>query len=208
MLIVKSPRRVCVFRGDEEPFDAFHPRYIGARTGCDVVGFWFTSSRRAAEYFGDCIRVFLLALPSFLEASREEFIEAKQGPAWWARRARDEGLGGVILRDIEDGDTISDVYCVLDPAHILPSSKAGVVRHAGELDIEHAVLAQRQTRYSICPDCGQRKVIFVTRRRGEDGAYCVRNVCGFNFYTNSDSVIDHEAEERWKTVNPGREVGT
>ena len=105
-----SENRYVVYRGDDEVFPSFDYSKIGK-----APGFWFSDDPYAANFYGEHVRKFEIELHNPLEVSPDEFIKHyPHGPTYWAKEALFRGHDGVIIHDIEDGDTISTVYCVFD----------------------------------------------------------------------------------------------
>lgn len=110
-----NENRYVVYRGDDKEFTSFDYSKIGKATGGDTNGFWFSDDPHAANFYGEHVRKFEIELHNPLEVSREDFIKHyPNGPTYWAREALFRGHDGVIIHDIQDGDTISTVYCVFD----------------------------------------------------------------------------------------------
>jgi len=114
-----------LYHGTEHAFNTFSLARIGCMTGCNTHGFWFTDNRKAADYYhsgaecGGRVITALLVMENPLLVSSEDFAKHyPHGPASWAKKARERGHDGVILRDILDGDTRSTVYAVFSPNQI------------------------------------------------------------------------------------------
>ncbi len=63
-----------------------------------------------------------------------------------------------------------------------------------------------RTRYTRCPDCGRKTVIWSAGRNGTDGYYCKwrcwkQGGCSFGFYQYSGAAIDKRNEKRWLAAN-------
>lgn len=114
-------KEILVYRGDEKRFQKFDHRFIGRSTGIDTVGFWFSNSKDAAEFFGPHVRAFNITMNNPLVVTSQQFIDAyPRGPAYFARLAKKSGYDGLVIQDIIDGDKESTVYCVFDASQITP----------------------------------------------------------------------------------------
>lgn len=63
--------------------------------------------------------------------------------------------------------------------------------------------------YTVCPDCGRRKIVFRFGKDGCDFYICTRRVCQFSFYTDSGAstaLIDTLNSARWRKANNMAEV--
>ena len=110
---------ILVFRGDDDPFPKFDYSKIGKSTGADTVGFWFTDSSDAAEFYGQHVRKFKINLFNPMHVTSKDFVDHyPNGPSFWAQTAMQKGHDGVIIHDITDGDRQSTVYCVFDDSQI------------------------------------------------------------------------------------------
>lgn len=58
-----------------------------------------------------------------------------------------------------------------------------------------------EDKYSYCPICGRKTVYFVMRANGEDGYMCRMKNCDFEFFTQGDSRIDRDNEQKWIKAN-------
>lgn len=120
--VTGKPLTKVVFRGDSLPFTKFDKANIGTGLGGENSnGFWFSSSKDAAEYFGPFVRAFEITMKNPLVFSEEEFVKGwPSGPTHFAKIAKQRGHDGVILLNIEDGDRVGDVYCVFSEEQIRP----------------------------------------------------------------------------------------
>jgi hypothetical protein len=116
---------ILAYHGTEHAFDRFDARQIGRMTGSDTRGFWFTSDRNAADYYhsgtecGGRVITARLTMENPLEVTAEQFAASyPHGPPWHVERAILAGHDGLILRQIVDGDTRADVFCVWDAEQI------------------------------------------------------------------------------------------
>ena len=110
-----------VWRGDDVRFKEFDSRKIGTgflgRTR--GIGFWFTDDRGAAGFFGHIVRPFTLFLGSPRIFTADEFRSLyPKGPSDLARMAEVDGHDACVIRDIQDGDRISNVFCVFNAGQI------------------------------------------------------------------------------------------
>jgi hypothetical protein len=113
------PLKHIVFRGDDIEFNDFNPSFIGKSTMSNTEGFWFSSSKDTAQYFGEHVRKFEITMNNPLVFTDEEFSRGyPKGPPEFARIAKRKGHDGVVILNIVDGDRISDVYCVWNISQI------------------------------------------------------------------------------------------
>lgn len=116
-----TPFKGIVYRGDDKKFDKFDYSFIGRSTGAHTVGFWFTDSPEAAEFFGQHVRAFEITMDNPKVVTGQEFAKGyPHGPPKFAADAMQEGHDGVIITDIRDGDRWSTVFCVFDRDQIKP----------------------------------------------------------------------------------------
>ena len=106
------PLKQIVFRGDDTDFSDFDPKFIGRATMSNTEGFWFSSDPEAAQYFGEMVRKFEITMNNPLVFTDEDFRQTHHGPPHFARLAKQQGYDGVVIKNIIDGDMVSDVYCV------------------------------------------------------------------------------------------------
>lgn len=103
------------YHGSEVIFEEFDPQRIGTKTVTRGLGFWFTSNRDAALFFGDKVATVRLNLANTRHVLREEFIEGIRSPLGLASEAYRDGYDSLTIHDITDGDRFSDeVTCVFD----------------------------------------------------------------------------------------------
>ena len=113
-----------VYRGDDEEFAEFDPEKVG-RKGFETVGFWFSGTYDAAEFYGEHVRPFEITMKNPLVFTQEDFRKAyPKGPPWLAQIAKNRGHDGCVILDIMDGDRWSDVYCVFDKNQIKPVTQS------------------------------------------------------------------------------------
>ena len=106
------PLKQIVYRGDDTDFNAFDHKFIGRATMSNTEGFWFSSDPEAAQYFGQLVRKFEITMNNPLVFTDEDFRQTYHGPPHFARLAKQRGHDGVVIKNIVDGDMVSDVYCV------------------------------------------------------------------------------------------------
>lgn len=113
------PIRKVVYRGDDSDFKDFDPNFIGKSTMSNTQGFWFYSSKEAAQFFGEHVRAFEVTMQNPLIINDEDFVKGyPKGPPSFAKMAKEKGHDGIVLLNIVDGDMVSDVYCVWNPSQI------------------------------------------------------------------------------------------
>jgi len=113
-----KPFAKIVYRGDDEAFAEFDPNMIG-RNGYETVGFWFTGTKDAAEFYGEHVRPFKITMNNPLVFTSEDFRKGyPDGPPKFAKLAKNKGHDGAVILNIMDGNMCSDVYCVFDNKNI------------------------------------------------------------------------------------------
>lgn len=114
-----QPLRKVVYRGDDKKFKTFDSSFIGKSTMANTEGFWFSSSKDAAGYYGQHVRPFEISMRNPLVMNDEDFLKGyPKGPPSFAKMAKEQGYDGIVLLNIYDGDMLSDVYCVWNPTQI------------------------------------------------------------------------------------------
>lgn len=114
-----KPIKAKLYRGDDREFDTFDPKFIGKSTMANTEGFWFSSSPEAAQYFGEHVRSFEVTMQNPLVFTDEDFVRGyPKGPPHFARIAKQKGHDGVVIKNVVDGDRVSDVYCVWNVGQI------------------------------------------------------------------------------------------
>ena len=111
-----------VFRGNDEPFrpfDQFDKGAIGRVADANTVGFWFSDSTHAVQYYGENVKKFKIKFKNPLYVCGVDFTKgAPKGPSYWAQEAYNRNLDGVIISSIIDGDRESTVFCVFHTGQI------------------------------------------------------------------------------------------
>ena len=88
---------------------------------------WFTSSKENASFYadvkeedeeGEYIYRCYIKMQNPMVVTEDEFKYLRQGPKSLAIEARKKGHDGIILRDIIDGHTSSNIYAVFHPGQI------------------------------------------------------------------------------------------
>lgn len=113
------PLKRVLYRGDDTKFDTFDPKFIGKSTMSNTEGFWFSSTKEAAEFYGEHVGTFEVTMRNPLVFTHEDFVNGyPDGPPKFARKAKQAGHDGVVLLNVVDGDRVSDVYCVWNVGQI------------------------------------------------------------------------------------------
>lgn len=108
---------LVVYHGTTADFDTFDSSRIGASTG-NGGGFWFAESPKASKFYGPKTVPAFVRMTNPMRVTRAEFEDDFGSPTSWAEYAKDEGHDGLILEDVQDGDTRSTVYTVFEPTQI------------------------------------------------------------------------------------------
>jgi hypothetical protein len=109
-----------VFHGSEREFQSFDQERIGSMRCASSFCFWFSSKMEVAQDYGFLIYLCELSIKNPLRVSFEEFVDERQGPSYWAKKAYQKGFDGVILTGIVDCSYMiaSDIYGVFNPNQI------------------------------------------------------------------------------------------
>lgn len=116
------PFEKTLYRGDDTKFTKFDSSFIGKSTGRNTEGFWFTDNADAASFFGEHVRPFKVKMHNPLVFTNEDFVKNyPHGPSYFARLAKQQGHDGVVILNIQDGNEVSNVYCVFNASQISPA---------------------------------------------------------------------------------------
>ncbi len=105
------------YHGTEDRFEQFDDKKLNTRMGRRTIGFWFAKDRDAVGYYGPNIITSHLNFGKTLHVTKK-MRKLGYGPSWWASYAYENDYDSVIIYDIMDGDTITDVACVFDSSRI------------------------------------------------------------------------------------------
>lgn len=125
----KMKNEYDVFHGSESNITNFDDSFQGKMlVGEKGLGHWFSSNKDAAEWYGPNVVSAKVKLENPLIVTDKMFIDNyPKGPTYWAKLAKEKGHDGVIIKNIQDGDTVGDVYSIFNKNNITLKSdtKAG-----------------------------------------------------------------------------------